>query len=62
MMLKDVPKKTVILANSFDSTAKFEGGNLVENNPPLNLGSEHINTKRTVYDLFTVLTKTSMTE
>eukprot|EP00973_Karenia_brevis_P074901 10408775-Karenia_brevis.AAC.1 len=47
MMLKDVPKKTVYLANPLDSTAQFEGGRLMDNNPPLNLGSEHIDTQRT---------------
>eukprot|EP00973_Karenia_brevis_P075469 10482149-Karenia_brevis.AAC.1 len=62
MMLRDVPKKTVIIANPLDSTAKFEGGKLVENHPPLNLGKEHINTNRNVYDLSTVLPETSMTE
>eukprot|EP00973_Karenia_brevis_P023956 3302505-Karenia_brevis.AAC.1 len=38
MMLKDVPKKTAYLANPLDSTSKFEGGRLMDNNPPLNLG------------------------
>eukprot|EP00973_Karenia_brevis_P021729 2988241-Karenia_brevis.AAC.1 len=62
MMLKDVPKKTMILADPHASTAKFEGGKLVEDNLLLNLGKEHINTKRNVYDLSTVLPETSMTE
>eukprot|EP00973_Karenia_brevis_P027504 3793852-Karenia_brevis.AAC.1 len=62
MMLKDVPRKTVYLANPFDSTARFEGGRLTDNNPPLNLGSEHINKPRRVYELSTVLPETAMTE
>eukprot|EP00973_Karenia_brevis_P086449 11988065-Karenia_brevis.AAC.1 len=62
MMLKDVPKRTACLANPLDSTAKFEGGRLMGNSPPLNLGSEHINTKRIVYDLSTVLPETTMSE
>eukprot|EP00973_Karenia_brevis_P038296 5279953-Karenia_brevis.AAC.1 len=62
MMLKDVPKKTVYLASTLESTAKFEGGRRTGNNPPLNLGSEHINTPRRVYDLSTVLPETAMTE
>eukprot|EP00973_Karenia_brevis_P040463 5592109-Karenia_brevis.AAC.1 len=61
-MLKDVPKKNVILTDPVDPTAKFEGGKLVDNSPPLNLGSEHINTKRTVCDLPSVLPETTMTE
>eukprot|EP00973_Karenia_brevis_P042638 5901152-Karenia_brevis.AAC.1 len=61
-MLRFGLKKTVILANLLDSTAKFVGGKLAENNPPLNLGEERINTKRNVYDLSTVLPETSMTE
>eukprot|EP00973_Karenia_brevis_P045168 6256205-Karenia_brevis.AAC.1 len=55
MMLKDVPNETVYLANPLDSTAKLAGGRLMDNNPPLNLGSEHINTPRRVYDPSTVL-------
>eukprot|EP00973_Karenia_brevis_P062795 8731403-Karenia_brevis.AAC.1 len=51
VMLRDVPKKAVILANPHDGTSKFEGGKLSDNNPNMNLGSEHINTKRNVYDL-----------
>eukprot|EP00973_Karenia_brevis_P014196 1930609-Karenia_brevis.AAC.2 len=62
MMLKDVPKKNVILADRLDSAAKFDGVKLVDNNPPLSLGCEHINTKRTVYDLSSVLPETTMTE
>eukprot|EP00973_Karenia_brevis_P045708 6329225-Karenia_brevis.AAC.1 len=38
MMLKDVPKNTEYLANPLDSTAKFEGGRLMDNGPPLILG------------------------
>eukprot|EP00973_Karenia_brevis_P080327 11143629-Karenia_brevis.AAC.1 len=62
MMLKDVPKRTVYLADPLDSTARFEGGRLIHINPPLILGSEHIDTQRTVYDLSTVLPETTMTE
>eukprot|EP00973_Karenia_brevis_P085656 11881974-Karenia_brevis.AAC.1 len=62
MMLKDVLKKTLYLANPRDSTSEFEGGRLMDNNPPLNLGSEHINTPRRVYDLSTVLSEIAMTE
>eukprot|EP00973_Karenia_brevis_P006392 869752-Karenia_brevis.AAC.1 len=62
MMLKDVPEQTMYLANPVDSTAKFEGGRPTDNSPPLNLGSEHISTERTVYDFSTVLPATTMTE
>eukprot|EP00973_Karenia_brevis_P027652 3811337-Karenia_brevis.AAC.1 len=62
MMLKDVPKKAVCLANLSESTSKFEGGRLMDNNPPLNHGSKHINTPRRVYDPSKVLPKTAMTE
>eukprot|EP00973_Karenia_brevis_P009108 1233378-Karenia_brevis.AAC.1 len=61
-MLKDVPKKTVMLANPLDATSKFGGGKVSDNKPNTNLGSEHINAKRNVYDLTTVLPETSMTE
>eukprot|EP00973_Karenia_brevis_P005862 798679-Karenia_brevis.AAC.1 len=53
MMLKDVPKKTVMLANPLDATSKLKGGKLVDNNPNMNLGPEHINTKRNVCGLTT---------
>eukprot|EP00973_Karenia_brevis_P063973 8890445-Karenia_brevis.AAC.1 len=62
MMFKDVPRTTMYFANPLDSTSKFGGGRLMDNNPPLNLGSEHINTPRRVYDLSTVLPETAMTE
>eukprot|EP00973_Karenia_brevis_P053126 7385191-Karenia_brevis.AAC.1 len=62
MMFKDVLKKTVMLANPLDATAKYEGGKLLDTKPNMNLGPEHINTRRSVYDLTTVLTETSMTE
>eukprot|EP00973_Karenia_brevis_P032087 4426133-Karenia_brevis.AAC.1 len=58
MMLKDVPKKTVYLANPVDSTSKFESGRLMDNNPPPNPGSEHINTPRRLCGLSTVLPET----
>eukprot|EP00973_Karenia_brevis_P010179 1378150-Karenia_brevis.AAC.1 len=61
MMLKDVPKTTVMLANPMDATTKYDGGKLVDNNPNMNLGPEHINTKHSVCDLTPVLPETSMT-
>eukprot|EP00973_Karenia_brevis_P092269 12411593-Karenia_brevis.AAC.1 len=62
MMLKDVPKRIVTLANPLHATAKFEGGGLVDKNPNMNLGAEHIGTKQVVYDLTTVPPETAMTD
>eukprot|EP00973_Karenia_brevis_P066350 9221726-Karenia_brevis.AAC.1 len=62
MMLKDVPKKTMYLANPLDSTSRFKGGRLMDNNPPLNLGCEHMCTPRRVYDQSTVLPETAITK
>eukprot|EP00973_Karenia_brevis_P005375 733265-Karenia_brevis.AAC.1 len=46
MMFRDMPKKSVLLANPMDAASKFEGGALVANNPNMNLGTEHIGMQR----------------
>eukprot|EP00973_Karenia_brevis_P026241 3619540-Karenia_brevis.AAC.1 len=62
MMLRDVPMKSVVLANPMDAASKLEGGALVATNPNMNLGEEHVATKRGVDDFTSVSPETSMTE
>eukprot|EP00973_Karenia_brevis_P014212 1933175-Karenia_brevis.AAC.1 len=51
MMLRDVPERSVVLANPMGAASKFEGRALVATNPNMNLGEEHIGMKRSLYDL-----------
>eukprot|EP00973_Karenia_brevis_P040389 5580907-Karenia_brevis.AAC.1 len=62
MMIRDVPKKLVLLAKPIDAAFKFQGGTLVVKKPNMNLGAEHIGMKRNLYDLSSVLPETWMTE
>eukprot|EP00973_Karenia_brevis_P095620 12428226-Karenia_brevis.AAC.1 len=61
-MLKDVPKRTISLADLHVKALKYCGGKFVDHNPGVNIGTEYANLKRNVYDLSTVLNEISMTE
>eukprot|EP00973_Karenia_brevis_P069947 9725862-Karenia_brevis.AAC.3 len=62
MLLRDVPKKSVLLANPMDAASKFLGGALAPTTPTVNLGAEHIGMRRSVCELSSVLQEASMTE
>eukprot|EP00973_Karenia_brevis_P067172 9341531-Karenia_brevis.AAC.1 len=62
MMLRDVPKQAVLLANPMDAASKLHGGTLVAYRPNMSLRAEHIGMKRNVYDLSSALLEASMTE
>eukprot|EP00973_Karenia_brevis_P051779 7192866-Karenia_brevis.AAC.1 len=62
IMMKQKPKKIVKLANPMIAASKNEGRTLAPSSPNMNLGEEHINMSRQVYDLRGALPDTALTE
>eukprot|EP00973_Karenia_brevis_P037880 5223465-Karenia_brevis.AAC.1 len=60
-MLKDVPRRSASVTHPADTAAIYGSGKFVDNNPGINLGTEHVSAKRSYSDLTTVLSDISMT-